>query len=446
MKAHLALLLAGSLVATVDAQTTYRVDASAAPGGNGHSWAQAFATLDHALDAAQNGDEIWVAAGSYKPRRRTIPNDPRSVSFTPRNGVRMYGGFAGDEATLDARAGLFAETILEGEIGHPSTISDNARHVVRLDGNGFFHTFDGFCVQNANADGIQQNGTGAGIFVQLGTKEIRNCIFRRNRAVRGGALYVEASNCRIQNCLFEENLASRGGGVFSTMQLQMANCVFRRNAAFNRGGAIFLTQGVTYPSGLPRSVFQNCLFYGNRARTGGAVSFSAGGVTNTPGKAVFTGCTLVANFAAIRGGGIASPPDFLQHCDCQVWNSILWNNEAPEGPQYSGNADHMELLYSDFQGGWPGVGNINSNPRFKNALGHDYELRSLSPCIDSGSNPHITVDFWDLDNDSVFNETVPIDLLGNPRRDDDPTMPDTGAGNAPITDMGAHERIGGSDG
>lgn len=446
MKAHLTLLLACSIIATASAQTIHHVDASAAPGGNGHSWSQAFATLDHALDAAFNGDQVWVAAGSYKPRHRTVANDPRSVTFSPRNGVQMYGGFAGDEATLDARAGLFAETILEGEIGHPSTINDNARHVVRLDGNGFFHTFDGFCVQNANADGSQQNGTGGGIFVQLGTKQIRNCIFRRNRAVRGGALYVEASICRIQNCLFEENLAFRGGGLFATMQVQVANCVFRRNGAFNTGGAILLTQGVDYSSGLPRSIFQNCLFYSNRARTGGAVFLSAGGVTNTPGKAVFTGCTLVANFAAIRGGAIATPPDFLQNCDCRVWNSILWNNEAPEGPQYNGNANHIEVLYSDFQGGWPGTGNIDSPPRFKNALGHDYELRFLSPCIDSGSNPHIMFDFCDLDTDDVFNEATPIDLLGNPRRDDDPTIPDTGAGNAPITDMGAYERVGGSDG
>ena len=439
MKTLTTFALVCSLSSTAFSQAIHHVDASAAPGGNGQSWAQAFGSLDHGLDAAHDGDQIWVAAGTYKPRHRTSASDPRSVSFRPRDGVHMFGGFAGNEQTLAGRAGLFADTILDGEIGNPNTIQDNARHVLRLDGNGFLHTFDGFCVQNGYADGTGLHGTGGAAFVQLGTKFVRNCIFRDNRAVRGGALYVEASVCFVQDCLFEGNLAQRGGALFATQRIAVANTIFRRNAAFVTGGAILVTQG-----GTPSSTFQNCLLYGNRARTGGAVFLTNGSVTNTPGKALFSGCTVVSNFAAIHGGAFATPPNALQGCDLRVWNSIVWNNQAVENPHYTGHGSHLEVLYSDFQGGWPGAGNIDSNPRFTNALNHDYTLRFLSPCIDSASNLRVSPDAWDLDQDGVWAEATPFDLLGQPRHADDSTTPDTGEGNSPITDMGAVE-VPGSD-
>ena len=88
-----------------------------APGANGGtSWANAFSDLQSALDTVEAGDEIWVVAGTYRPRLRTDESDPRSVTFQLRSGVAIYGGFAGTETTLAERAGLFEATILTGDL------------------------------------------------------------------------------------------------------------------------------------------------------------------------------------------------------------------------------------------------------------------------------------------------------------------------------------------
>lgn len=65
------------------------------PGGSGSgscdSWANA-CELQYALqDVATSGDEIWVAEGTHKPTDKT----DRTVTFQLKNGMTLYGGFAG---------------------------------------------------------------------------------------------------------------------------------------------------------------------------------------------------------------------------------------------------------------------------------------------------------------------------------------------------------------
>src|SRR5437867_4288640 len=62
---------------------------------NGTSWANAYTDLQSALAVASSGDEVWVAAGTYKP------GNIRDATFSPKNGVAMYGGFDGTETARD---------------------------------------------------------------------------------------------------------------------------------------------------------------------------------------------------------------------------------------------------------------------------------------------------------------------------------------------------------
>ena len=61
------------LTSSVSLATSIHVDASAPAGGDGTSWSLAFNDLESGLAAATNGDDIWVAQGTYYPTTGRSP-------------------------------------------------------------------------------------------------------------------------------------------------------------------------------------------------------------------------------------------------------------------------------------------------------------------------------------------------------------------------------------
>ena len=92
------------------------VKADATGAKNGTSWDDALTDVQTALDWSLPDDEIWVAAGTYLPSRRTNPQKPRSATFQLKNDVALYGGFAGTETDRDERDPALNETILSGDL------------------------------------------------------------------------------------------------------------------------------------------------------------------------------------------------------------------------------------------------------------------------------------------------------------------------------------------
>src|SRR5262245_35330260 len=115
----------------------------------GRSWADAFPSLQSALAAAVSGDEIWVAGGTYQP---TIAVD-RTISFVLKEGVAVYGGFAGTETLRSQRDWAAHPTTLSGDLGTPGDASDNSYHVVTSAGLTRAAVLDGFTVTAGNAHG-----------------------------------------------------------------------------------------------------------------------------------------------------------------------------------------------------------------------------------------------------------------------------------------------------
>jgi len=89
-----------------------------------------------------------------------------------------------------------------------------------------------------------------------------------------------------------------------------------------------------------------------------------------------------------------------------VVNSILWGNKAGGLPNeiYLAYSSTIKVTYSDIEGGWPGAGNIKTDPLFVDAANGDYHLKStpISPCTDKGigdttTYPNIPIN--DIDGD-----------------------------------------------
>ena len=134
-----ALLISQNVFATV-----YYVKANATGTNNGTSWTNAYTSLQSALTIAAANDEIWVAAGTYKPTTTTDKNS----SFVMKNDLSIYGGFAGTETLLSQRNYTTNLTILSGDIGTANNNSDNSYHVVLNTNISSSAILDGFIIHS----------------------------------------------------------------------------------------------------------------------------------------------------------------------------------------------------------------------------------------------------------------------------------------------------------
>ncbi|MHB1132413.1 MAG: choice-of-anchor Q domain-containing protein [Chloroflexota bacterium] len=322
------LFLIFALVATLLPPISPAIPAAAAGttrfvkvGGTGDclSWASA-CDLQAAITAAVAGDHIWVAAGSYKPGTGV------SDTFTLRDGVAIYGGFAGTESLLSERNWATNFTVLSGDIDHNDTL-DAHGVTTTLTGNNSYHvvTAPGILTSSAIVDGFtitgghatyssSDNGGGALVY---GSPTLRNLIFTRNYGYFGGGMYVS------------------GTGISPSL----TNVVFRSNTALQYGGGVFVSSGSS-------PVLTNVTFSGNTAATGG-------------------------------GGGVSAASSTT------MTNCILWGNSTP---QIAGSAS---VTYSIVQGGVNDstnhvYGGTEYDPDFVSST--DLSLQATSPAINAGNS------------------------------------------------------------
>lgn len=382
------------LAFSASAQSTYYVKAGASGSNNGTSWANAFTDLQSAIDVAVGGDQIWVAAGTYKPSKdmagSTTPADARTKTFVIRNGVKLYGGFVGTETTLGQRSEIVNATILSGDVNgndgsNFSNNSENVYHVMVANNITTETVLDGFIITGGNA-----NLTSAFLGMVYGHQ------------YGGGLISSQVNNnLSVTHCIFRGNYAGFGGGA---MQLYysapvISGCVFAENSVGNSyGGAIYFEHG--------SPVIASSVFTGNKSNYQGGAMY----IFNYSDP-VIVNSTFTDNYAQVSGGAIY----VRNSCTVDVRNSVIWNNTGG-GAQAIANEGLavIGVTYSDVQGGYTGTGNINIDPAFNKASDADgadnlwrtsddgLALRAASPLANTGSNAAIPVG-------------VTTDILGNAR-------------------------------
>jgi hypothetical protein len=313
-----------------------------------------YSTIQEAIDAASDWDTVLVADGVYKGvGNRDIDFRGKKIQLKSENGAEnciidcnglwRHRGF-------DFHSGEDADSILDG-----LTIT-----------NGY-------------------GGIGGGIYCGASSPTITNCTFRSNSSGwDGGAMCNRGRNSVIANCTFSDNSAGYygdGGAIHNSgRNSTVTNCTFSGNSAEYHGDG-----GAIHNAGRNFTV-TNCTFSGNSAeRWGGAIN-------NTAGSLAITNCAFTGN-SAEKGGVMRNDGR-----NSVVTNCILWGN----GPWQIYSTSSTVVTYSDVQGGWEGVGNIDAEPLFVDPCNGDYHLLEDSPCIDAGDPNYV----------AGPNET---DLDGNPR-------------------------------
>ena len=267
----------------------FYVKASATGANTGTSWADAYTDLQSALNKGNpSQDQVWVAAGTYKPTSGT----DHTISFAM-GSVPIYGGFAGtDETTVSQRNWVANPTILSGDLG--SAKSDLIVRTTQLTG-----TLDGFTITGGTC-GLSSNGK---------HPTIANCTFSNNSgAYQGAGILNSNGSLIITHCTFTNNTSTNNGGGISNSSASavISNCVFSGNTVSSAGDAG--GGGGLYTSGLTaKPTITNCIFSGNTVNTTGLGSGGGGLFINSYGKPTVTNCVFVGNTVNsgyyIAGGG-----------------------------------------------------------------------------------------------------------------------------------------------
>jgi len=306
-----------------------------------------FATIQRGLNAAQNGQVVVAAEGTY------VGTGNKNLNFSGRS-VTLTSSAGADVTIIDCQGSGQAFVFQNGETQNTLV--------------------DGFTMTHGNAQ------TGGAIYCQASSPRIANCVIKNNQGYYSGGVYcISYGSPTFVNCEIVDNSGTLGGGVrFAQSEGALINCLIAGNVSQNPGAGIKCDYGNTSP------VITNCTVSDNTSTSfGGGVwatytsplinNSIIWGNTGTAGAqvAVGVGATTTVSYSDIQGGqaGIFTNSGFVN------WGS----------------------------------GNLDQDPLFVDAETGDYHLQSYrgrywkamdlwildvqtSPCIDAGDEADDVLD------------------------------------------------------
>ena len=275
--------------------------------------------------------------------------------------------FLGKAITVESASGDPEMCIIDG--------GGEAHAVAFSSGEGKDSILRGFAIQNGGTYG------GRGIYCWNSSPTIVGNTITGNRAGgEGGGIRCSNSSPTIANNNITDNEAGDGGGIYchNSSPIIVSNTITKNRAHYR--GAIYCDESSA-------SIVNNVIA-GNK-----------GGIYCINSTATITSNTIVDN----SDSGIFC----AYNSTLDIVNTILWNDASEEISLINAS---VSVSYSNVQGGYPGVGNIDEYPRFVGI--DDYNLSDYSPCIGAGM---MTQDMPDTD------------IEGNPRPNPTGSAPDIGA-------------------
>ncbi len=334
-----------------------------------------YPTIQLAIDAAIDGDEIIVSPGTYY----------ENINFNGKNIILR--------STAPTSETVVASTIIDGN-RDGSVVTFSGTELATCVLSGF--TITRGSVGKGNGGGICGNST-------LAT--IQYNIIKANRAhgswfSSGNGGGVHGCNGIVRNNSISDNLAEYfGGGIYSCNGIISNNTIFGNIAGYyslsaspneTSGGGICASSGIIQNN----RIFDNGAYYGggvagcsgslmnnmifiNSADYGGGLYYCNGTILNN---------TIRGNYGS-RGGG-------LYKCFGIIINSIIWENYAYSyGYRVASELEECSTPFYSCIRYWngDGIGNISASPQFVYTPGEGSysHLLADSPCIDAGNTYYI---------------------------------------------------------
>ena len=395
---------------------TWYVAPDGMDGSNNGSADFPFATIQHAINTAVNGDTVRVANGHYFERINFEGKNILVTSeylFTDQETdihlTIIDGEQAGSVAIFNQGEGpsarLHGFKIINGSLGNQTIVIEDDSYIggggltvlnasptlTRLvvedcqPTPGAGDTHGGGMLILGDANPLLQDVTisgcaafqGGGIFTGAGAApQLQATILTENSAVHGGGLYVATGAApNLNDVQITYNMVQEsGGGIACGEYSQLFGTgltILHNNALY--GGGLKFNEGVG-------ANLNHILVAENLAAAGG-------GLHSDSAQILLDHLTMAANEAA-TGGGLQ-----LSSGNGQIINSIIWDNENPQIDLTAIVAPAgLQISFSDIQNGMDGVllddpaglqwleGNLDADPQFRG----DYMIGYSSPCIDAG--------------------------------------------------------------
>ncbi len=307
-------------------------------------------------DASRNGGGI-----SCKDLSKVINNEiSNNNAFTAGGGVACSG---------------YSEVI-------DNVISDNSSG---MSGGGV----DCSDTTTVRSNKINRNNSksGAGIRCDYSDAEISDNIICDNISrMNGGGIACSSGSPKVRRNYIYRNSASYAGGLdLSDCSVFVNRNIIYENEGSSGGGVIC---DVSFHKTI---VLTNNIIAKNKSGWGGGILVS----WVYKASVIMVNNTIVDNNATIQGGGVCGEGY------SEIINTIIWNNDAPQGAQIYGGGS---VSYSNVQGGWPGPGNIDADPFFIDTRKNDYHIKYDSSCKNAGDPSFYNILTMDYDGDPRYED------------------------------------------
>lgn len=308
--------------------TVYYVTKSGNDGNDGQTWATAKASIQAAVNTAANGDQVWIAEGTY------------SEHVATNTSLAIYGGFVGSETSPTQR--------------------DLTAHTTAIDGGGSRTEFSaGNCALTLDGLTLQNGQQGIDLY-NLSEFKLLNCKVLNNinevgdYGYAGGMLAQAMSSIDIEDTTFSGNAHARtdlgnaeGGAIMAPHwdatfgSFTLKRCTFSNNRSASQGAAVFAPSWETV-------VVEDCTFSGNHTTNPnfwGSGALMLANWANQHGTLSVTNSTFSGNASAGTGEGGVTVYGFttvnIQNC------GILANSSGANGGAVINGCQAVNVVHTN---------------------------------------------------------------------------------------------------